>query len=162
MWGDKRILVSRYQSKWPELIKIYGRLCVYCEANDSNCIDHVIPVSYRRDDTIENLRPACVSCNSIAHSKVFDDFESKKAHILEKRRDKRWQRKQYLCVNCGLPYVYLEQSPSMLMCPECYDIDNETQFAKKIHWIRWIDLLIDAGIDIEMARAQRELGYKVA
>jgi hypothetical protein len=154
--SETRISTSRYLSKWPELTRIYGRFCVYCGFNYATSIDHVLPISYKRDDSIENLRPACMDCNLIASGRVFEDFEAKQWYILEQRKKRRWQRKQAVCTDCKLPYIYLMQSPSLFLCPECYDIEYETELSKTDDWLRWLTLLVRANINVEEATERRE------
>lgn len=67
--------------------KKYGRLCVYC-GNAANSIDHLLPHSYRADNSLENLAPACMTCNQLVGNKVFYTFEEKKSFILEERERK--------------------------------------------------------------------------
>lgn len=59
--------------EWQKLRQIvfatHGRLCVYC-GNPANAIDHVIPKSLDGTDTLDNLVPACTTCNSIKSNNI--------------------------------------------------------------------------------------------
>ncbi len=49
-----------------DVLRVYGQGCYICGkglADDEITIDHVVPVSKGGGHTLENLRPACVSCN---------------------------------------------------------------------------------------------------
>ena len=80
-WKDKnRELVNHYEkarqnrlagasgshtlNQWLELVEQYKRMCAYCNCVKKLTKDHVIPVSKGGTDNIENIVPACVSCNS--------------------------------------------------------------------------------------------------
>lgn len=58
--------------------------CMYClEAAEE--VDHIIPWSFKHDDSLENLVAACWLCNHIASNLMFDDFDSKKQFIVRKK-----------------------------------------------------------------------------
>lgn len=58
--------------------------CVYC-TEEAEEVDHVIPWSWRHDDSYENLVASCWLCNHIASNKMFDGIQEKKTFILKKR-----------------------------------------------------------------------------
>ena len=58
--------------------------CGYC-CDPADCVDHVIPVSYRSDNTMANLVAACTPCNITAHGRLFASFEVKREYILQAR-----------------------------------------------------------------------------
>lgn len=67
--------------------KVYaktGGRCAYC-GDRAEHVDHIIPFSKGGPTTIENLAPACVSCNLTAHDYLADNFEAKRQYILRKR-----------------------------------------------------------------------------
>lgn len=132
----------RYHRHWNKLVELHGGLCFYCQEEIAVSIDHIIPQSWDHDDSIENLVPACMYCNSIASDKMFEDVEIKRQYILKHRRRTR----RAICTDCLLPFTYRYHSPSLFMCAICYDIEYETKYSKRARWQRWIDLLIEAGI----------------
>lgn len=84
---------SRYNYK--KVYKRDGFTCQYCNYNLRNnpefiplWIDHIIPHIYGGGNRMENLVVSCQMCNQIAGSKVFNDFDSKKKYILQRRIDK--------------------------------------------------------------------------
>lgn len=58
-----------------ELYEKYLGLCVYCGLNKATSIDHVIPISRGGNNNIENLLPACVSCNSKKRDKLLSEWK---------------------------------------------------------------------------------------
>lgn len=46
-----------------KLVKRYGEQCFYCGRVSKLTVDHFVPRSKGGSDRMENLRPACVSCN---------------------------------------------------------------------------------------------------
>lgn len=53
----------------------YLGLCAYCNLNKATSIDHVLPISRGGNNNIENLLPACVSCNSSKGSKLLKEWK---------------------------------------------------------------------------------------
>lgn len=47
-----------------ELVLIHGPLCHLCKEATADTVDHVIPLSRGGSNYLENLKPACKSCNS--------------------------------------------------------------------------------------------------
>jgi 5-methylcytosine-specific restriction endonuclease McrA len=47
-----------------------GGLCVYCNKNKANSIDHIIPISKGGNNSLINLTIACISCNSKKGNKI--------------------------------------------------------------------------------------------
>jgi CRISPR/Cas system Type II protein with McrA/HNH and RuvC-like nuclease domain len=60
-------------------------ICQYC-GFPGESIDHIIPWSYRHDNSMDNLVVACMPCNQCAHNKMFDTFMEKRDFVLAKRR----------------------------------------------------------------------------
>lgn len=91
--------------------KIYERddyLCRYC-MGAAQCIDHIIPISYGRDHSEENLVACCNFCNLIVNNKIFDDFAHKRAYIInwyDKRLPKAaslvWDREEIMTLGYRL------------------------------------------------------------
>ena len=54
---------------WARLVEAYGGACAYCRIAPVETRDHVTPLSRGGAHTIENLVPACRSCNSKKHTK---------------------------------------------------------------------------------------------
>lgn len=53
--------ITLEQSRW-----LYSRhtLCLYCNKNKPNTIDHVVPLSKGGTNNLDNLLAVCVNCNS--------------------------------------------------------------------------------------------------
>lgn len=57
--------------QWTNLLSWYGNKCAYCGRDDTRMTkDHVVPVSQGGAYTLENIVPACQSCNSKKHSRT--------------------------------------------------------------------------------------------
>lgn len=142
-----------YRRHWGTLIRTYGSLCYYCHIEPSTTIDHVIPYSFIPNDDLENLVPSCLTCNLTAGNMVFDDVNRKRQYIINNRKKKLTHAN---CTSCLLPFTYREHSPSVFLCPECYDYEYETKFSRHSGWKVWLSILEDAGICVEAHRNSRE------
>lgn len=59
---------SHTLSEWQEVKKLYGYMCACCKKQEPEVKitqDHIIPLSKGGTNTINNIQPLCVSCNSI-------------------------------------------------------------------------------------------------
>ncbi len=57
-----------------EKFEILGNVCFYCGEDKSLTIDHNIPLSRGGTDNIDNILPACQSCNSRKRALTADEF----------------------------------------------------------------------------------------
>lgn len=64
--------------------EMYGTDCVYC-GGEADSIDHLAPWSYRADNSVSNMVPACMPCNLAAGANVFGTFPEKRAFVLARR-----------------------------------------------------------------------------
>lgn len=71
-------------SEWNELKARYDHSCVYClQKTNKLTMDHVIPLSKGGKHSIENIVPACGSCNSSKHVKdIYLWVQSKHGRLL--------------------------------------------------------------------------------
>lgn len=66
----------------PRVLRRDRFVCQYCfDLADS--VDHIIPRSISRDDTMGNKVACCTECNRIAGNLAFNSFAEKKAFILK-------------------------------------------------------------------------------
>ena len=144
----------RYRKYWSALIEAHGYMCFYCQIRVATSIDHIIPISYDEMDDIDNLVPACAICNSIAGNKVFSNVWQKRQYILDKI-GKKYKRIAE-CTECLLLYQYRVDSPSLFLCPICYDSEYGTSYSVRESWAKWLGLLEDAGIVPEAHNKLRE------
>jgi len=62
----------------------YGRICFYCGSTENSQIDHIIPVTEKGENTLDNLRVVCRSCNI---SKLnYNDISDKRKVIIHIRQ----------------------------------------------------------------------------
>lgn len=55
---------------WQDKLAAHGYACTYCGRTDVQLSkDHVVPVSTGGSDHIDNIVPACRSCNSSKHAR---------------------------------------------------------------------------------------------
>lgn len=71
--------------EWIELLKKHDNRCYYCNCKMTKTAgkrqrtrDHIIPLTKGGKDTIENIVPACRSCNSSKGVKDVDEFMNRK------------------------------------------------------------------------------------
>jgi 5-methylcytosine-specific restriction endonuclease McrA len=64
---------SHSPEEFYSLCKQYGNICLKCRSSDLPLTaDHVIPLSKGGSDSIENIQPLCLSCNSGKGSRIMD------------------------------------------------------------------------------------------
>lgn len=60
-------------AEWRSLIAHYGGKCLCCGRDDvALTVDHVIPISKGGSNSIDNIQPLCLSCNSRKFDKIAD------------------------------------------------------------------------------------------
>src|SRR5439155_196823 len=57
-------------AEWTLLVWLFQGRCAYCWQEKKLTIDHVIPLSRGGSNFIENIVPACQSCNSTKYNKL--------------------------------------------------------------------------------------------
>lgn len=138
------------RNKWDVLVSIYGTTCAYCHENYATQIDHVIPVSWKLSNHIDNLRPCCEWCNLAMGDKVFETFDDKYEWLREQRlRRNIGKQKRTVCTVCRLPYQRPLHSPNLFLCASCYDTEYRKAFSLKPQWKQWLELCRRAGFIIE-------------
>lgn len=60
--------------EWQRLKARFGGLCYYCRQAPATTRDHVVPLSRGGSDSIGNILPACLSCNSRKHSRTIMEW----------------------------------------------------------------------------------------
>lgn len=65
---------SHTEAEWMSLCARVGWRCVYCGRARKLTRDHAIPVSRKGSDQIENIRPACHSCNCRKNDRTEKEF----------------------------------------------------------------------------------------
>lgn len=64
---------SHTQEEWLTLCAEYGGKCAYCRSECKLSRDHVMPLTRGGSDSIDNILPACRSCNSSKGNRVMPD-----------------------------------------------------------------------------------------
>lgn len=68
--------------EWQLLKETYQYICLCCKKQEPEITlseDHIIPLSMGGNDSIENIQPLCVSCNTRKHARVIDYRSSDKS-----------------------------------------------------------------------------------
>ena len=66
---------SHTLQEYKDKLKKFGGMCVYCNKRKATTQDHIIPLSKGGNNYIENIAPACVSCNSSKHNKLLSEWK---------------------------------------------------------------------------------------
>ena len=61
---------------WIKLKEENNQQCFYCRRKARLTMDHVRPLCKGGDHSIENIVPACRTCNNAKHAKDFEEFSS--------------------------------------------------------------------------------------
>lgn len=61
-------------AEWLELVARHANLCAYCGASGPLEADHRVPLSRGGTNSIDNILPACRSCNGRKHRMTEDEF----------------------------------------------------------------------------------------
>jgi 5-methylcytosine-specific restriction endonuclease McrA len=65
---------------WTELLEFYGHCCAYCGSSEiPTHQDHAAPLCRGGDGYIENIRPACPTCNLRKHKLTEDEYRARRA-----------------------------------------------------------------------------------
>jgi len=66
-------------TEWLELVASCGGRCGYCGAPGALAVDHRLPIARGGTNRIENLIPACKTCNSRKHLMTEEEFRARLA-----------------------------------------------------------------------------------
>ena len=74
-YARKHNLLDNFSIKqWEICKKYFNDTCCYCGKNEKLTQDHFIPLSKGGEYTVNNIVPACRSCNSSKHIKLFNKW----------------------------------------------------------------------------------------
>jgi 5-methylcytosine-specific restriction endonuclease McrA len=76
-----RLKDSHTAQEWAALVELHDGTCVYCQESPATSKDHIVPVSRGGSDGIDNLVPACLSCNSSKGNKLLSEWLPQKILI---------------------------------------------------------------------------------
>lgn len=76
-----RQLGTHTREEWLALIEEFDRRCVFCGTSDRNLEkDHIHPVYDGGSDSIDNIQPACATCNGGKGANAFNWKEYRRSH----------------------------------------------------------------------------------
>lgn len=59
-------------SEWRGLCKKYNLRCLACGEQKKLTPDHIVPLALNGDNSISNIQPLCINCNSSKKTKIID------------------------------------------------------------------------------------------
>ena len=74
--------------QWEQLKEEFGNTCCYCGQVKKLTIEHFIPLDRLGEMTINNILPACSSCNSSKKNKDFNEWYPSQEYYSKKREQK--------------------------------------------------------------------------
>lgn len=126
------------------IFKRDGYACVYC-GNTAEVIDHVIPYSYRKDSSDNNLVAACRVCNSTVSDCVFHSIGDKRRYILGVLAGNdpqdlivtrgRYTKNKCYCADCKITFMPATKGATHLLCTRCARL-AETGKKRKLKKLR--------------------------
>lgn len=64
-------------AEWTALVNLYDGRCAYCGRSGPLEVEHRIPLSRGGRNSIDNILPACRTCNSRKHRLTDDEFRER-------------------------------------------------------------------------------------
>jgi 5-methylcytosine-specific restriction endonuclease McrA len=75
------------QDEWQALCNYYGNKCLCCGRGDAPLtVDHIVPLTRRGRNTIDNLQPLCGTCNTRKNARTIDYRPDGGAHLYKQER----------------------------------------------------------------------------
>jgi 5-methylcytosine-specific restriction endonuclease McrA len=65
-------------AEWSALVEQYGGRCAYCGSTGQVQVEHRIPLSRGGANSIDNIIPACGSCNRAKHQLTEAEFRARR------------------------------------------------------------------------------------
>lgn len=90
--------------QWEECKKTFNNKCCYCGKDGVMTQEHFVPLSKGGEYTINNIIPACASCNFSKHNKDFFEWYPQQKFYNKKREQKILK---YLNYNNGIQQLAL-------------------------------------------------------
>lgn len=69
---EKGAMGTLTMKDWEDVLMLTNYMCIACEENSANSIDHVVPISRGGSNTKENIQPMCLRCNLKKGSRIVD------------------------------------------------------------------------------------------
>jgi hypothetical protein len=107
-------------SREEKILERDGYMCVYC-GGEADCVDHIIPWSWSRDDSEDNLVASCSLCNGIASNLIFSCLSDKYRYIHSKLKRRRKPKlfRMAECTQCKRVFKPRFGGSTVLLCKEC-------------------------------------------
>jgi 5-methylcytosine-specific restriction endonuclease McrA len=62
------------EKEWRALCSSFDERCAYCGARAALTVDHVVPITRGGSNSIENILPACMSCNRRKNARLLSEW----------------------------------------------------------------------------------------
>lgn len=59
--------------------------CMYCDAKDNLCVDHILPPKRGGNSDLDNLTSSCISCNSMKTDMTISEWETRLVELVDKK-----------------------------------------------------------------------------
>lgn len=67
-----------------EVVAVFDSKCAYCgEKSDALQMDHVMPLARGGPHCLENITPACLTCNTSKHDSTVDEWRARQARDIQ-------------------------------------------------------------------------------
>ena len=61
--------------EWISKLSSFNNRCACCSSLNNITVDHIIPITKNGKNTIDNIQPLCMNCNTIKHSRIITNKE---------------------------------------------------------------------------------------
>lgn len=85
---EKQVEHSLTKQQWETIKEVFGNKCAYCGQEKKLTQEHFVPLYNRGEYSVNNIVPACMSCNCSKSTKSFFDWYPTFKHYDKEREQK--------------------------------------------------------------------------
>ncbi len=74
--------------QWKQILTEWNNSCAYCHKSSKHCeleIEHIVPLCRGGEHDVDNIVPACASCNSSKRERLLDELASSPNSLVTQR-----------------------------------------------------------------------------